>query len=78
MTILADKFGDDFAFTMSIPVVDIAGPMSAKIDMRPPTRSFRSFSAAAMECAMSRVYPGIHFRYDSIQGNWLDSTIGLE
>jgi hypothetical protein len=29
-----------------------------------------------MECALSRVYLGIHFRYDSIEGNRLGTGIG--
>jgi hypothetical protein len=29
-----------------------------------------------MECAMSRLYLGIHFRYDSIEGNRLGRRIG--
>ena len=57
-------------------VVDIAGPMSEKITMEPPTRSFESFSEAAMECSLSRVYLGIHFRYDSTEGVRLGSGIG--
>ncbi|HEY4369084.1 MAG TPA: vanadium-dependent haloperoxidase [Steroidobacteraceae bacterium] len=75
-TMLADAFGDDYHFTMRTDTVDEAGPGSAKIQMDPPTRSFDSFSAAADECAMSRVYLGIHFRYDSIEGNRLGSEIG--
>jgi hypothetical protein len=57
-------------------VVDIAGPFSGKIEMHPPTRKFHSFEDAAMECAMSRVYLGIHFRYDSVEGNRLGKRIG--
>jgi len=75
-TVLADSFGDDHAFTMSTPRVDEAGPMSGKIAMDPPTRSFDSFSAAAEECALSRVYLGIHFRYDSTYGTDLGNAIG--
>jgi hypothetical protein len=44
--------------------------------MDPPTRSFDGFRAAALECAVSRVYLGIHFRYDSIEGNRLGARIG--
>jgi len=76
MTVLADTFGDDRWFRMSTPQVDSAGPMSAKISMKPPTRSFDSFSEAARECAWSRVYLGIHFRYDSTEGNRLGKRIG--
>lgn len=76
MTVLADTFGDSFAFTMTNRLVDVAGPFSGKIEMRPPTRSFDSFSGAAMECAMSRVYLGIHFRYDSVEGFNLGRRLG--
>ncbi len=76
MTALADTFGDDYGFTMTTRFVDVAGPFSGKIETRPPTRSFESFSGAAMECALSRVYLGIHFRYDSIEGNALGNRIG--
>ncbi|HNP36653.1 MAG TPA: vanadium-dependent haloperoxidase [Woeseiaceae bacterium] len=71
-----DVFGDNYAFTMRNPVVDIAGPMSEKIEMHPPTRTFSSFSDAALECAMSRVYLGIHFRYDSEEGVKLGEVVG--
>lgn len=76
MTILAKTFGDDYPFTMTTAEVDSAGPMSAKMKLDPPTRSFTSFSSAALECALSRVYLGIHFRYDSIAGNELGRQIG--
>lgn len=76
MTAFGEVFGDDYAFTMRIPMVDIAGPFSGKIETSPPTRSFSRFSDAAMECAMSRVYLGIHFRYDSVEGVELGKKIG--
>ncbi|MEZ5294456.1 MAG: vanadium-dependent haloperoxidase [Vicinamibacterales bacterium] len=76
MTVFADTYGDDHPFTMSTPEVDAAGPGSPKVAMDPPTRQFARFSDAAMECAMSRVYLGIHFRYDSTEGNALGRRIG--
>jgi pimeloyl-ACP methyl ester carboxylesterase len=76
MTVLADTFGDDRWFRMSTPQVDAAGPLSDKIPMKPATRSFGSFSEAARECAWSRVYLGIHFRYDAIEGTRLGKRIG--
>jgi len=76
MSMLADVFGDQHPFTMRIPLVDSAGPGSPKVAPDPPTRSFDSFSAAANECALSRVYLGIHFRYDSIEGNRLGTKLG--
>ncbi len=76
MTVLASVFGDERPVTMSIPQVDAAGPLSEKIPMDPPTRSFASFAAAAEECSLSRVYLGIHFRYDSLAGTELGRRIG--
>ena len=76
MTVLADTFGNDRWFRMTTAQVDAAGPLSGKIPMKPATRSFDSFSDAARECAWSRVYLGIHFRYDSIEGNRLGNRIG--
>lgn len=68
--------GDRYAFTMTTEEVDKAGPFSEKIKMDPPTRSFKSFSEAAMEAALSRIYLGIHFRYDSEEGYRLGEKIG--
>jgi len=51
--ILKRTFGDQVSFTMETT--------TAPPEM--PTRSFRSFSAAAAECADSRVRLGWHFRY---------------
>lgn len=77
MSVLADTFGNDFSFTMTIREVDNAGPFSGKVEMDPPNRSFNSFSEAAMECSMSRIYLGIHFRYDSVEGYNLGNQIGM-
>jgi hypothetical protein len=71
-----DVFGDDYAFTMRIPLVDVAGPFSGKIETHPPTRDFKYFSEAAMQCGLSRIYLGIHFRYDSIEGVHLGDAVG--
>ena len=68
--------GDDYAFQMEIQEVDAAGPFSDKVAMDPPTRHFSSFSEAALAFSMSRVYLGIHFRYDSEEGNQLGTKIG--
>ena len=76
MAPMIDTFGDDVPFTMQTREVDTAGPMSEKMVMEPATRSFTSFSQAAMECALSRVYLGIHFRYDSLAGNRQGSQVG--
>jgi hypothetical protein len=76
MAVFSNTYGDEFSFTMSTAEVDSAGPMSPKLRMTPPTRTFRRFSDAALECALSRIYLGIHFRYDSIQGNLLGTRVG--
>lgn len=78
MTTLAQTlgFGDNYAFQMEIREVDEAGPFSEKVSMDPPMRHFSSFSEAAMAFSMSRIYLGIHFRYDSEEGNQLGTKIG--
>ncbi len=78
MTVLASTLGtgDEYAFTMVTPEVDKAGLFSEKVKMDPPTRSFSSFSEAAHEAALSRVYLGIHFRYDSEESVLLGKKIG--
>jgi hypothetical protein len=77
MTAFEDVFGEEYAFTMRIPMVDVAGPLSGKIEMHPPTRDFESFSEAAMQCGLSRVYLGIHFNYDSVEGVRLGEKVGV-
>ena len=62
-TILADFFGtDDIAFT--------TGTTSLLLP-EGTTRSFSSFSDAADEAGMSRIYGGIHFDFDNISGQML-------
>ncbi len=68
--------GDNYSFTMTTEEVESAGPFSEKIKMDPPRRSFNSFSEAGLEASMSRVYLGIHFRYDSEEGHRLGNEIG--
>lgn len=78
MRILANTLGttDEYAFTMTTEEVESAGPFSEKVKMVPSTRSFKSFSEAGLEASMSRVYLGIHFRYDSEEGHRLGNAIG--
>ncbi len=78
MTVLGATLGlgDTYGFTMYTSEVDSAGPMSGKMAMLPESRQFSSFSEAATECAMSRLYLGIHFRYDSEAGFDLGQNIG--
>ncbi|MEL6845303.1 MAG: vanadium-dependent haloperoxidase, partial [Bacteroidota bacterium] len=67
--------GDQYKFNMKTATVDKAGPFSEKMQMDPPTRSFKSFTGAGLEAAMSRIYLGIHFRYDSEEGHRLGNEI---
>ncbi|MEL6918197.1 MAG: vanadium-dependent haloperoxidase [Bacteroidota bacterium] len=78
MTVLANTLGtgDTYAFSMKTEEVDKAGPFSEKISLDPPTRSFDSFKEAGLEASLSRVYLGIHFRYDSEEGHRLGNAIG--
>lgn len=68
--------GDQYTFTMTTEEVESAGPFSEKVRMEPATRSFHSFSEAGLEASLSRIYLGIHFRYDSEEGHRLGNMIG--
>jgi hypothetical protein len=63
--VLKGVFGDQLPFTM--------GTTTAPPEM--PTRSFRSFAAAAAECADSRVRLGWHFRYSTDAGQLLGRAV---
>ncbi len=76
MTVMAHSFGDGMDFSMVTEEVDKAGPFSGKLKMEPSTRTFSSFDEAAMECSLSRIYLGIHFRYDSLEGHRLGRELG--
>lgn len=76
MTVFESVFGGDQPFEMTTREVDQAGPFSPAIPMDPATREFQTFKGAADECGMSRVYLGIHFRYDSEEGVALGRKVG--
>ncbi|NNF39516.1 MAG: vanadium-dependent haloperoxidase [Gemmatimonadetes bacterium] len=76
MTVMGEVFGQQTPFEMTIPEVESAGPGSPLVSMDPPSRAFESFSQAAEECSASRVYLGIHFRYDSDAGTALGRNVG--
>jgi hypothetical protein len=63
--VLKRTFGNNVPFTM--------GTTTAPPEM--PSRSFPSFSAAAAECADSRVRLGWHFRYSTNGGLTLGRTV---
>ncbi|MEM7048228.1 MAG: vanadium-dependent haloperoxidase [Acidobacteriota bacterium] len=76
MEIFAETFGGDRPFAMETPEVDRAGPLSEKIPMDPAVRHFDRFADAAVECGQSRIYLGIHFRYDAEAGTDLGRQVG--
>jgi membrane-associated phospholipid phosphatase len=62
-TTLISYFGDNFAF-------DVTSESLAGV-----TRHFNSFSAAAEEAGLSRIYAGQHFRSDHIAGRTLGKRV---
>lgn len=65
-TVLASLLGDNTSFTMTSPSADPTHP----------TRTFSSFSSAALENADSRVLAGLHFRFSCTSGLDLGKKIG--
>lgn len=63
--VLTQLFGDNFAFTDS-----------TEIEYGLPARSFTSFTAAANEAAISRLYGGIHYRRAVEQGQVQGGKVG--
>src|SRR5207253_2340467 len=61
--VLAFYFGDDFTFNLTSE--SLAGV----------TRHFTSFSAAAEEAGLSRIYAGQHFRSDHLAGRTLGGRV---
>lgn len=65
-TVLAKIIGDNVTFSMNSPTALPAGA----------TRSFNSFSQAAIENAESRIMAGIHFRFSCNAGLKLGEDVG--
>jgi hypothetical protein len=58
-------FGENFSFTDT-----------SNLEFGIANRSFKSFHDAAMEASWSRLYGGIHYRSDLIEGNIMGKNIG--
>ena len=72
--ILKQVFGtDDVSFTACSTTVPPGGTCT---DASPVIRSYSSFSQAADEAAVSRIYAGQHFRYDEDAGQALGDEVG--
>src|SRR5215204_396511 len=63
--VLTDIYGDNFSYTDT-----------SEIEFGIPERSFSSFRKAAEEAALSRLYGGIHYRFDNFEGNKVGRRLG--
>jgi len=63
--VLTDIFGDNFSYTDT-----------SEIEFGIPHRSFTSFRQAAVEASFSRLYGGIHYRFDLDEGNIVGKKLG--
>lgn len=66
--IMAALFGDNYTFTIGSDEFAVNTDLGYDPNL---TRTFHSFSDAAWENALSRVYLGVHFYFDSLDGNIL-------
>lgn len=63
--VMSDIYGDKFVYTDT-----------SEIEFGIPHRSFTSFRDAAQEASWSRLYGGIHYRFDLEEGNKQGITLG--
>lgn len=63
--VLTQIYGDNFHYTDT-----------SEIEFGIPERSFNSFREAAREAALSRLYGGIHYRFDNQEGNKSGTQLG--
>jgi hypothetical protein len=63
--VMTDIFGDNFSYKDT-----------SEIEFGIPERSFTSFRQAAQEASMSRLYGGIHYRFDLDEGNRQGAMLG--
>jgi hypothetical protein len=63
--VMTHYFGENFSFTDT-----------SNLEFGIANRSFKSFHDAAMEASWSRLYGGIHYRSDLIEGNIMGKNIG--
>jgi hypothetical protein len=63
--VLTDIYGDNFSYTDT-----------SEIEFGIAERSFTSFRNAAAEAALSRLYGGIHYRFDNLEGNKVGKRLG--
>ena len=63
--VLTDIYGDNFSYTDT-----------SELEFGIPHRSFTSFRQAALEASVSRLYGGIHYRFDLDEGNKIGRQLG--
>jgi PAP2 superfamily len=63
--VLTDIYGDNFSYTDT-----------SELEFGIPHRSFTSFRQAALEASISRLYGGIHYRFDLDEGNKVGRQLG--
>jgi hypothetical protein len=63
--VMTEVFGDNFAYRDT-----------SEVEFGIPARSFTSFRQAALEASISRVYGGIHYRFDCDNGNIRGKQLG--
>lgn len=73
--IMAALFGDNTTFTVGSDEFAVNTALGYDADL---TRTFTSFSDAAWENAISRVYLGVHYYFDALDGNVLGYQIASE
>lgn len=71
--VMAAIFGDTYTFSVGSDEFGVNPGLGYPADL---TRTFHSFSEAAWENALSRVYLGVHFYFDALDGNILGHQVG--
>jgi membrane-associated phospholipid phosphatase len=66
------------AAVLAAELGDIAFDDSTGITIGNPVRRFQSFTAAAHEAGLSRIYGGIHFTYGNLGGRALGECVGAK
>lgn len=63
--VLTDIYGNNFSYTDT-----------SELEFGIPNRTFTSFRQAALEASISRLYGGIHYRFDLDEGNIVGKKLG--
>lgn len=72
--VMTELFGENLTFASHSDSHSGLTPLPLAAEI---TRTFESFNAAAAEAGRSRIYGGIHYRFDDTQGSAAGQAIGL-